>query len=474
MTDARTPEGVVEAVGFGRAQIVTLVLSAGGLHVCDGMLMTGMNTFARSMGKDFNLGPQARAMMTMVMFIGVFLGTASVGFFSDAFGRRRACLVAYSLCAVFAFLTAISNTYGMLVTVTGFLGIGIGLGFPPSIALLSEMTPARWRIPMRVLSTASYIMGHLVLLGFLALDDPYLHYNRWRLLMLIMSAFPAGLGACAYLWLPESPIFLAAACRDQEAEQTFAWMKACNRVDASISTAYDKVNEEKNKGPGSPRKLSGLQKLQALFAPERRQNTLALGFAIFSIQLTLYGTMYAAPQIMEKASTLVPVLQIFISVMTSLACAMVIGVIAQLIPRRVAMTLACSLTAVVTFLFVMAGSKPKPRSALTQMLFQVGANGGGFTVQLAMVVGLQLSVELFPVEIATTGSSFVGGLGRFGAVVAPQLFEALQRVGNWTHFYYLLVVLLILGSFAAALIRPPAEEVREVKGKSYGGCDSKA
>lgn len=463
-----TPAQLIEGVGFGRAQLATVFLSASGIHFCDAILLSMMNVLTRAMAVEFNLRPTERAMMTTLTFTGLFVGTSAVGYLGDTFGRRFATLGCYLISSSFAFITAFMPNFGCVMFSCILLGFGIGIGFPPSIALVSEMTPQQWRIPMRIASTLSYICAGLIACGILALDDPWLRHLHWRTLLWIVSLVPAAWGLLAFFFLRESPVFLASVGRHEEAKKVFAWLQWLNKkADKQNPSAID--YEQIDTGVHQ-HTLTFREQLSEVFSRNRCFTTLGMAFALFCLQINLYGAQYAAPQILERAGTLAPVVQILINNIVALCFALVIGVIAQLVTRKQAMMLSLFLGALVPICFAWAGSQPKPRSALENIIFQIGSNGQGFTVQLGMVAGYQLAVEAYPATCATTSSSIIQGAGRLGAIVAPQLYENITHAaGTWTVFFYVLAVLSGLGGLAVSAAPLRSEEgLQPVKADKLG------
>ena len=146
---------------------------------------------------------------------GLFLGALLTGPFADHWGRRPvfACnMLLLALCAGLQFFVASATQLLLLRLLIGFL---LGTDYVVSKALLTEFTPGAFR--GRVMSTLSvawaggytcaYFVGYL-LAG--SGDDAW----RW---MLACSAVPCLLILPLRLTLPESPLWLAAHGRHDQA-----------------------------------------------------------------------------------------------------------------------------------------------------------------------------------------------------------------------------------------------------------------
>ncbi|WP_046469373.1 MFS transporter [Allosalinactinospora lopnorensis] len=157
------------------------------------------------------------------VFLGMFVGANALGALGDRFGRRRMFLVNLTIYLIFGLIAAFSPNVWVLIACRFVAGIGAGAEAALIDAYLGEFLPKRHR--------GRYV-GWALTFGFLAfpavalLGAPLaaahvLFFDGWRLLLVA-----AGSGVVLILWmrrrLPESPRWLAARGRPQEAEAVVA------------------------------------------------------------------------------------------------------------------------------------------------------------------------------------------------------------------------------------------------------------
>lgn len=171
------------------------------------------------LSKEFGVSSAELKPLLASAFVGAFVGALTLGRLADRIGRRRAFLVTLGLYSVFTLLGAFSTDVWMLVACRFIAGIGIGAELPLADAYLADLLPAK----SRGRATAwAYTVGFcgVPVAGFLAkglVGETPLGIDGWRWLFVI-----GALGA-AIVWvlragLPESPRWLAAQGRDEEAE----------------------------------------------------------------------------------------------------------------------------------------------------------------------------------------------------------------------------------------------------------------
>src|SRR6202047_3532830 len=151
--------------------------------------------------------------------VGMFLGTAGQGEFTDRFGRRFIYQFNLLLFGTFTILGAFAPSVTLLVACRFIAGIGLGAKQPLAFAYAGEYSPKRIR--GRILAIVHFIGGAcvwpigtgLALLAGSLIDTPeYVWRSVWVLigiLALIVWVFR--------FTLPESPRYLATHGRGQDA-----------------------------------------------------------------------------------------------------------------------------------------------------------------------------------------------------------------------------------------------------------------
>lgn len=178
------------------------------------------STVSTVLHNDFGASSAALKPLLASAFVGAFVGAITLGRLADRLGRRNAFLFTLSVYSLFTLIGAFSTNIWMLVICRFIAGIGIGGELPLADAYLADLLPARWR---GAATAWAYTVGFcgVPAAGFLArglAGSSPLGLAGWRWLFII-----GGVGAII-VWLlraglPESPRWLVAVGRSEEAEQ---------------------------------------------------------------------------------------------------------------------------------------------------------------------------------------------------------------------------------------------------------------
>jgi MFS transporter, SP family, sugar:H+ symporter len=158
---------------------------------------------------------------------GCAVGAFAAGRSADRFGRRRVMLAAAMLFIVSALAAGAAGSAVMMIVARFAAGVGVGAASVLSPAYISEVTPAGMRGRLSSVQQVMIIAGLTgAFLGnyFLAhvagksTDPLWLGYAAWRW-MFWMQVIPASVFLLTLLFIPESPRYLVARGRHEEAER---------------------------------------------------------------------------------------------------------------------------------------------------------------------------------------------------------------------------------------------------------------
>lgn len=450
---------VVESVGYGRAQL--LVLFTGGAVLFNrGVQMCLMAILTIPVAKDFDLNHNQEGFLSSGMFAGMFLGTIASGYVGDKIGRRFPVCSSSIAVVIIGCLSSLSVNFKMLLAMRFFLGLAMAFGDVPATALFSEVSPARWKIPMRAFAEAFFDVGYTYAAALASFADPNLRELQWKRLLLFASIPPGAMGLLAAFFLPESPVFLAHSGRRQEAIRVFKVFARLNGKPETNVEYEDHEQEKCGRNDESP-----LEQLRVVFGPRFMRITLILAYVSFTLNVFYYGGMYAQPQVMTKGKGLAPGWEIVIGGPFDMVGIIVAMVIAQMIPRKPALCFALAMAGISIFCFGFAGSVAH-RTYPLEIMYQFGVFGFYWVPAIGFIVFSQVAVETFPTLASTTGGSITFCSGRFGALAAPMLFENLRAATKmWQLFCYLSaafsVLALMLLAADAAVGDPTCEDPYE-------------
>lgn len=235
--------------------------------------------------KDLKLGTDALDLLLGSAFLGMFLGALFFGRIADRLGRRRAFLLSLGVYSFFSLLAAFSVGPVMLVLCRFFAGLGIGAEPPISDTYLGDLLPARRRGRYTAWAYTLSFVG-VPAAGFLAHwlvpINTFGDIAGWRW-MFVFGALGAVVVFALRTGLPESPRWLEAVGRRDEAERVVAGFEAeALAQDGTLATPSAEAGVPVRSG-----------RISELFVPPYRNRTLMM--VVFHIFQTLgyygFGTL---------------------------------------------------------------------------------------------------------------------------------------------------------------------------------------
>ncbi len=171
---------------------------------------------------QFGLAPQEIGFLGAAGFLGAMVGLVVFGDMSDRLGRRAIFVANLVFFVVFSIVSAFITSVPQLFIVRFLVGLGVGMDIPTSTAYLAEIAPARHRGKvLGSLTQVTWILGALTS-TLVALPLQWLFGDAaWRW-MFGLAAVPAALVLLGRQGLPESPRWLIAHGRIEEARQALA------------------------------------------------------------------------------------------------------------------------------------------------------------------------------------------------------------------------------------------------------------
>ncbi len=198
----------------------------------------------------FGLGETQLGLTVSALLPGCALGAFMAGRFADIWGRRTVMMTAAILFIISAVASGAASSALMLAIARFFAGMAVGAASVLSPAYISEVTPAGIRGRLSSLQQIMIISGltgaffanyYLAQTAGSSLGIIWGGQPAWRW-MFWVQALPALLFLVALLGIPESPRFLVAKGRKDEAHRVLARLlghqAATNKlaeIDASIS-----------------------------------------------------------------------------------------------------------------------------------------------------------------------------------------------------------------------------------------------
>lgn len=208
----KSVDELLESLRLGLYQYRLLVM-CGLAFMADAMEVSLLSFLSICAGKEWDLTTSEMATITSTVFVGQILGTLFWGRFADAYGRRRAFIIACVFITSGGFLSGASPTYDVLIFFRFLVGFGVG-GLSVPFDLLAEFLPSSHRGKFLLYIELFWTLGSLFVAGIAWVS---LSTRGWRFLA-YMTAIPVTVSCLiSMIYLPESPRWLVEKGREKEA-----------------------------------------------------------------------------------------------------------------------------------------------------------------------------------------------------------------------------------------------------------------
>jgi MFS transporter, putative metabolite:H+ symporter len=382
-----------------RAQHVALLLLMALAVTIDVMKPTTLSFVAPGVAKEYGLrtatNPHGTIPVTWLPLAGItgtMLGSMLWGWVGDRIGRRASILFAGLLFVTTSICGAMPGfQYNVLMCL--LMGLGAGGMLPVAFALIAEIIPARHRGWLIVLIGGD-IAGAYVLTSWLAgaLTPTF----SWRIMWLL--GLPTGLVLILLnRWIPESPRYLLATGRPDEATEVML------RYGAAIV-------ETTNENP-----LPDKGRFAQLVSRPFRGATIAVSGLAVAVGLLTYGFQFWVPTNLQHLG-LTEVNSDYVLRNSALLGLPLTAIVALLYgfwnSRRTIIGLS-GLTALAVAMFAVFGDSLAHNQILLQIMLVIPLSG----ISSIAAVVTAYAAEIYPTAIRSRGSGLIAGLTKAGGVL---------------------------------------------------------
>jgi sugar porter (SP) family MFS transporter len=375
-------------------------------------------------GKDFpGLTSFDKELLTSILLIGALIGALAAGKIADRIGRRPTVLGTAALFVAGVMLAAFSPSYGVLVAARVVIGLAVGSASMVVPLYIGEVVPPRIRGALVSFNQLAITSG--ILVSYLV-DYGLASSQNWRL-MFGLAAIPAILMFTGMVFQRESPHWLIAQGREDEARQVLRRVRPEGDIDAEIAEV---------------RELSGrTSSFREVLSPAVR-NVMIIGvaMAVFQQITGINTVIYYAPTLLasaglgNSAALLANVVNGAVNVLMTIVA---IRLLDRTGRRRLLLSGTTGMAVgmiVVALTFLIGGSRLHGAAAyiaIAGLLIYTGS----FAVGLGPVFWLLIS-EIYPVRIRGQAMS-VATMANWGAnfVVTVSFLTLLSVIGNAGTFF---------------------------------------
>jgi len=408
----------------------------------DGFDITAMAVTAHQIGGEMQLSADKLGLVFSFSLAGMMMGAMFLATFSDIIGRRTMIIITLLLVGTTVLLTAMVNSFAMLIALRFVSGLGAGAMLASVATLAAEYSPERYRALSVTAVTSGYPLGAMMT-GLVA--SSVIPEFGWRGMFILGGSITVALAIVAFALIPESLHFL---CN----KQPKAALQKVNKIIAMFSV--QPLSQLPNRGLGEENteadRASSLQKVVSLLTPALRRSTLMLWVTFFLCISTLYFLMSWTPKLIInlgydiEAGNLAFTLFNFGGVLGIYA----LGWLATRWSLSTLISIFAITAAILMWFFAAAAYFAAAKTILMALIFVIGISlQGGFTGMYAV------AAKLYPAEIRSTGVGWAIGLGRFGAVLGPGIagYMIAMGVSITANFLVFAIPMLIGGIFAYKL-----------------------
>ncbi|KAG5242103.1 inositol transporter [Salix suchowensis] len=336
---------------FSNSYVIGLTVAAGIgglLFGYDTGVISGALLYIKDEFEEVNQSSFLQETIVSMALVGAIIGAAAGGWINDAYGRKKATLLADVVFAAGAVVMAAAPNPYVLILGRLFVGLGVGIASVTAPVYIAEASPSEVRgglVSTNVLMiTGGQFLSYLVNLAFTEVPGTW----RW---MLGVAGLPAVVQFCIMLCLPESPRWLFMKNDKAKAIVILSKIYDIARLEDEIENLS--VAEEEERQKKNDVRISDVFK-----SKEMRLAFLAgAGLQAFQQFTGINTVMYYSPTIVQMAgfssNQLALLLSLIIAALNAAGTVLGIYFIDHFGRKKLALS---SLTGVIASLVILAGA----------------------------------------------------------------------------------------------------------------------
>jgi AAHS family benzoate transporter-like MFS transporter len=435
-TSADTPEQEARR----RRTILSVVLIAFVGLLFDGydlgVFGATLPVFLRDPSQIGPVTPEVGGALGSYVLVGTLVGAVLAGFLADRIGRRKVLLAAFAWCPIGMIVTSFASSvfaFGLLRFITG---IGVGLVITVTGALVADFAPPGKKQMYSAIAYCGVSSGILLAVLLAIFLFPALGPGGWRTLFLVGGLPLVTLLPYAWFRLPDSPSWLAARGRADEARAV------AERTGVPINEGPVAAAASAGSQPG-PAQRTGFA---GLLRPQYLVPVILFAVLCLVAQTNIAILQVWLPELMQRAgfSTRGSLSFLLLTSAGAVIGALIVSRFAdRLGPQRV--IAGCFLLGAVV-LWLVTNNLPVALLLGLMPLLGLGTNAIGN-------LSFGFIANYFPASVRGAAMSWGTSWGRVGNVVGPVLGGVLVGAGiSLNAFFYILAGLALVGVVSSLLV----------------------
>ncbi|XP_078056311.1 synaptic vesicle glycoprotein 2C isoform X2 [Mustelus asterias] len=332
---ALTFEEAVEETGFGTFHAALLII-CGWANASDAVEILCVSFLLPTARCDLHLSTADMGWLTASIFLGMMIGGYMWGVLADLKGRQRILVLSLMVNGIFGAVSSMASEFWQFLLLRFGSGIGVGGSIPVIFSYFSEFQPRNKRGRMVSALATFWMAGNILAAGLAWLVIPStslnfqlgsMHFQSWRLFVMLCSV-PSLSSALIYaLGMPESPKYLMEAGREDDALRVFQRMFYWNNRRTARSFPMLMTLQDSDLLPKVERLLippaeksstkfydscvdrflnlimKGLDPIRKILARKLRVTSIILAIIFFSISFGYYGLWMWFPELLKRMET---------------------------------------------------------------------------------------------------------------------------------------------------------------------------
>jgi len=402
----RDPREVLAAAPMAMPQVLAVATTVG-LMALDGFDVLSISFASPGIAAEWGIDRSALGIVLSMELIGMSIGSIYLGGVADRRGRRPTILGCLALMTIGMFMATTASGIFSLCAWRVATGVGIGGVLASINAVAAEFSNARWRHLAVSLMAMGYPIG-AVIGGLIA--QQLLVEHSWRAVFYFGTIATACFIPIVLALMPESVLWLA---RRQPVHALARINHTLTRLGHQAIAALPAVNASVRSAP-----------MADILSERLRLTTLFTTLAYFFHITTFYFILKWIPKIvvdMGFAPSAAAGVLVWANVGGLLGSALFTALTGAIDLKRLTLaTFVCSAAAVWMF----------GRSASDLHALSMISAVAGFCTNAGIIGLFAIFAHVFPTEVRATGTGFVIGMGRGGAILSPIAAGFLFTLGS--------------------------------------------
>ena len=363
--------------------------------VLDGFDVVAMGFIVPSIVADWKVPREALGGVLSAGLFGLAIGALTGGPLSDKFGRRKVIIGAVFFFGLMSLISTWSPNLTVLTILRFLTGLGLGASQPNAATLASEYAPKKYRSLMVTVVYCGFTLGAAGG-GFLA--SWLINAYGWQSILFVGGVVPIAFAVLLIVILPESAKFLAVHHAGRE-----ALLRIVNRISPNVANSSTEfvTREREHVGKGA---------IRLVLSPPHTMVTIALWVGLFMNLLVIYFLNSWMP-IMVKDDGFSIADAALVGAMFQVGGTIgnvVIGLeMDRFNPHKVMIG---TLLGAAVFTVVIGYSHHTLPILMGLVLLL------GYCISSANTGWTAMATGYYPTEMRATGTSWMTGIGRFGAI----------------------------------------------------------